>query len=68
MKLVCWPDAELISQGNKYLLIEKESGTIFYRFHADNKIDGICIGANKYGVYSTIKALNQQVDKGICFH
>ena len=63
MKLVCWPDAELIFQRNLYFLVEKESGDIFCQFHADNQVDGICIGASKYGVYSTIKALNQQVNK-----
>jgi len=60
--LVNWSDAKLIHQNNEYVLKEKVSGKIFYRYYADNQVDAICIGASRYGMYTTIKALDKRVE------
>jgi len=62
-RLVCWPDAELINQNGEYLLKESDTGFIFSRFCADNQVDATCIEASRYGTYSTLKALNQQMSE-----
>jgi|GEM_PF-1613254 len=68
IKLVCWPDAELILKNGEYLLKENDSGSIFCRFYADNQVDAICIAASRYGIYSTIKALHNSQSNAIYLH
>jgi len=65
---MCWSDAELVFYNGEYRLEECESGIVFCRFYADNQIDAICHAASKYGIYSTIKALNKWQKKPPYFH
>ena len=59
MKLICWPDAELIYENGEYVLIETASKNEIYRIFADSEVDAICSAAAKYGLYSILKVLDQ---------
>jgi len=68
MKLICWPDAELICENGEYVLIETVSKNVIDRIFADSEEDAICSAAAKYGLYLILEVLEQFKSKPIYLH
>ena len=60
MKVICWPDAELSYYNGQYRLTDLKTLVLIDKFYADNEIDGICIGAARYGIFSMANQIKFQ--------